>query len=119
MKVIIAGSRTITDYSEVEQAVRRSGFAITEVVCGMARGVDRLGEAWAYNHGVPLKPFHAMWRTKDGEYDRSAGMQRNERMADYADALIAIWDGESPGTKHMMRCMGRRAKPIYYIDLSL
>lgn len=119
MKVIIAGSRTICDYSEVETAVRRSGFTVTEVVSGMARGADRLGIEWADNHGVPVKKFFAQWRTKDGECDRSAGMRRNERMADYADALIAIWDGESSGTKHMMRCMGKRAKPIYYVDLSL
>lgn len=119
MKVIIAGSRNIEDYREVAQAILKSGFTITEVVCGMAPGVDMLGKAWADNHGVPVKAFYAMWRTRDGEFDRSAGMIRNERMAEYADALIAVWDGFSPGTKDMMRRMGKRAKPIYYIDLSL
>ena len=33
--------------------------------------------------------------------------------------VIAVWDGFSGGTKHMMQCMGKRAKPIYYIDLDL
>lgn len=119
MKVIIAGSRGIEDHEIVFQAIRQSGFKITEVVCGMARGVDRAGAAWARANDVPVKAFYAMWRTKDGEFDRSAGMARNEAMAEYADALIAVWDGFSPGTKDMMRRMGRRAKPIYYIDLSL
>ena len=104
MKVIIAGSRGIDDH---------------EVVCGMARGVDRAGAAWAWANDVRVKKFPAAWRSKDGELDRSAGMARNEAMAEYADALIAVWDGLSPGTKDMMRRMGRRAKPIYYIDLSL
>lgn len=35
---IIAGSRDIEDYNIVSQAIRASGFLITEVVSGMARG---------------------------------------------------------------------------------
>ena len=31
-----------------------------------------------------------------------AGYLRNKQMAEYADALIAFWDGESKGTKHMI-----------------
>lgn len=118
MKVIIAGSRTICDYSEVETAVRRSGFTVTEVVSGMARGADRLGAEWADNHGVPVKKFFAQWLTKDGEKDLGAGMARNRKMADYADALVAVWDGESTGTAHMIDVMGRKGKAvfIYRID---
>ena len=40
MKVIIAGSRTIHTYSLVAEAVRQSGYTISEVVCGMGLGVD-------------------------------------------------------------------------------
>jgi hypothetical protein len=53
----------------------------------------------------------------DGSRNYKAGFERNERMAACADALIALWNGRSNGTLHMMRCMGRLAKPIYYIDL--
>ena len=48
MKVIIAGSRGVEDYALVEEAVKQSGFDITEVVSGTARGVDLLGEHWAF-----------------------------------------------------------------------
>ena len=47
MKVIIAGSRDITDYSLVCRAISESKFDITEVISGTARGVDTLGEKWA------------------------------------------------------------------------
>ena len=47
MKVIIAGSRTITDFKIVYEAIKRSGFKITEVVCGECRGPDMLGAEWA------------------------------------------------------------------------
>ena len=40
-------------------------------------------------------------------------------MANYADALLAIWDGKSKGTGHMIRQMVLLDKPIYiYYDKS-
>jgi len=50
MKVIIAGSRTCTDYSLLEEAIRESGFEITTVLCGGAKGADILGKQWAINN---------------------------------------------------------------------
>lgn len=98
MKVIIAGSREITDASVVADAIAASGFEVTEVVSGTARGVDRLGEAWARARKIPIKPFPADWN----QLGKAAGVLRNAEMAKYADALVAIWDGESPGTKNMI-----------------
>jgi hypothetical protein len=98
MKVIIAGSRTITDAFLVRKAIEDSGFEITEVVCGGARGVDQMGELYARRHHLPVKYFPAHWK----EFGKSAGFIRNREMAKYADALIAIWDGESRGTKNMI-----------------
>lgn len=93
MKVIIAGSRGITDYAIVERAIRESGFQITEVVSGTARGVDRLGERWAAEHGIPVAPFPADWKI-----GKNAGILRNAQMAEYAEAAIIIWDGSSNGS---------------------
>jgi len=99
MKTIIAGSRTINDLRLLEQVIEDSGFTITEVVCGGARGVDDLGRKWAGNgNRVPVKMFPADWDT----HGKSAGYKRNVEMANYADALIAVWDGQSRGTKHMI-----------------
>jgi len=101
MKTIIAGSRNITDQIIVDRAVFLSGFQrdITEVVCGMATGVDLLGQQWAINHNIPVKEMPANWY----KYGRAAGHKRNWEMAEYADALIAVWDGESPGTRSMIK----------------
>ena len=100
MKTIIAGSRNITSFEVVNKAVEASGFKVTEVVSGTARGVDKLGEAWASYNRIPIKRFPADW--KRFGYN-SAGYIRNAEMADYADALIAVWDGESRGTAHMIQ----------------
>lgn len=112
MKTIIAGGRDIWDYSLVESAIAESGFEISEVFCGMAGGVDAVGWAWARINGVPVEEFYADWNNLAGgirktnkwgkQYNPLAGFQRNERMAMAADALIAVWDGESRGTKHMI-----------------
>jgi len=98
MRTIIAGSRSITDPQLVAKAVAESGFTITSVVSGGARGIDRLGEAWATDHTIAITRFPAEWT----RYGRSAGYRRNEVMAVHADALLAIWDGHSPGTRHMI-----------------
>jgi hypothetical protein len=98
MKVIIAGSRTITDQNIVDHAVFNSGLGISEVVCGGARGVDRLGEQWARGC-TPVKIFLADWDT----HGKAAGHIRNAEMAAYADALILVWDGESRGSADMLQ----------------
>ncbi len=98
MKVIIAGSRGVTLWTSITIAVEESGFNITEVVSGMARGADMLGEEYANVNNLPVKRFPADW----SKYGKSAGYKRNQEMAKYADALIAIWDGQSRGTGHMI-----------------
>jgi hypothetical protein len=112
MKVIIAGSRTIRDYARVCHAVRRSGFAISRVVSGMAAGVDSLAVRYAKEHGLPCDGFPAEWK----RWGRSAGYRRNVQMAAHADALIAIWDGKSPGTRHMIEVAKARGLRIVVLE---
>lgn len=113
MKVIIAGSRGIDDIVLVQQAWIESKFDITEVVSGTARGVDKLGEELAEAIAIPVKRFPAMW----DQHGKAAGILRNESMGIYADALIAVWDGKSKGTKHMIQYMKSMNKPVYVKEL--
>lgn len=98
MRVIIAGSRTISDKATLFQALSLFKGSITQVVSGTASGADKLGENWAIANKVPLRKFPAEWN----KYGKAAGYKRNEEMAQNADALIALWDGISRGTKHMI-----------------
>lgn len=61
-------------------------------------GVDRLGEDFAEIHEIPLEIYSADWET----YGKSAGMLRNEKMANIAEAALILWDGVSKGTKNMI-----------------
>jgi hypothetical protein len=119
MRVIIAGTRRFQNYAVLEQAVASCQamlrWSFEEIVSGREpTGVDRLGEEYAFNHGIPVKPFPAKWRLPDGTTDRGAGHKRNYQMALYADALIALWDGRSPGTKNMIDTMRKTLrKPAF------
>ncbi len=114
MKTIIAGSRTINDLRLLERIIEDSGLPISEVVCGGARGVDDLGRKWAGNgNRIPIKFFIPNWEF----YGKSAGLMRNIKMAEYADALIALWDGESKGTKHMIDTAKKYALIFYAYNL--
>lgn len=98
MRVIVAGSRSIVNYELVKECIEKSRFSITELVSGMAAGVDSLAARWATENGVELKKFPADWN----RFGKSAGYRRNQDMAEHADALILVWDGVSKGSKHML-----------------
>ena len=103
MKTIIAGSRCICDAEVLKAAIAESGFSITKVISGDARGVDKLGIEWARANGVPVERFKPQWIGSDGEYRPYAGNTRNRDMARVAEALVAVWDGRTKGTKDMIK----------------
>lgn len=113
MRVIIAGSRTITDYNLVCHAIAQSGIAdqITCVISGTAGGVDTLGERWAKDHGILIERHPADWN----RHGKRAGFIRNSEMAQVADALIAVTTG-SNGTAHMIQAACARGIPVYVLD---
>lgn len=113
MRVIIAGSRGVSDLDFIEDAVSLSGFIVSRLISGGARGIDQTAERWAKERlqdaPIPVSRFLPQWST----FGRSAGFRRNVLMADHAEALIAIWDGQSKGTEHMIEAMKDRGKPVY------
>lgn len=110
MRTIIAGSRS-KRMSDVTAAMKACPWAdeISEVVCGMAAGADHCGAAWAAENEIPVKPFPAKWQ----QYGRGAGFIRNAEMADYASAVILVWDGASRGSANMLACAQRSGLRIF------
>jgi len=117
MRTIIAGSRGITDYQVVVDAMEAAalweGIVATSTLSGLAGGADRLGERWAAEHGLECKLFPAEWRQGP-----TAGFARNYTMAQNADALVAVWDGSSPGTKHMIQLARKYKLAVYVHEVS-
>jgi hypothetical protein len=125
--VIICGDReTAHDISIIDEAVKKSGFKIDEVLCGDCRGADKLGEEWANANKIKVRHFPAKWKDLDQEgavikerknfkgkmekYNSNAGFFRNNEMAVHASkhkgggGCIAIQtNGLTPGTTDMVK----------------
>jgi len=100
MKIIIAGGREYSNYEELKKICDYllKDKKDIEIVSGNAKGADTLGEKYAVEKGYKISLFPADW----DKYNKAAGYIRNKEMAEYADALIAFWDGKSKGTNHMI-----------------
>lgn len=112
MKVVVAGSRDIEDRDEVRFAIEDGDLVfgpVDEIVHGGARGVDSIAADIADARGFDVCEFEADW----DEYGAGAGPIRNQRMAEYADALIAVWDGKSDGTRSMIEKALEEPIPVY------
>lgn len=119
MRTIIAGSRTLHDYRMVlgamQLAANRGITPVTQVLCGMAKGVDMQGYRWAREHLVPIREFPvtaADWL----RIGRVAGFRRNAEMARNADALVAVWDGYSKGTESMIDLARLHCLKVFVYD---
>lgn len=103
MITIVAGSRHISDYNILLEAIKEAQvierIIPTSIVSGTAKGADKLGERYAVEQGLPLMQYPADWK----KHGIRAGFIRNTEMAEKSEALIALWDGKSNGTKHMIK----------------
>lgn len=123
--MIIAGSRGISlSVPAVCDILRTAGYTrdrlwaehkglkyLSEVVSGDARGVDSSGWAFAYQYDVPIRHFPADW----DKHGKAAGPIRNKEMAQYADELVLVWDGESRGSAHMKSMALAYFLPVYEV----
>lgn len=112
-KLIVAGSRDFNDYDLLRDVVmsladHEYGDRVLSIVSGMARGADALGVVLAAEQEIHLYAFPADWSLGKG-----AGHIRNRQMGDFADGLVAFWDGRSSGTKGMIEYMQKLKKPVH------
>ena len=108
MKVAIIGSRSITSYP-LEDVVPSDA---TEIISGGARGVDQLAREYAARHNLPCTEIRPDYQ----RYSRSAPLRRNEEIIARADLVIAIWDGSSRGTAHVIEHCKQLRKPLRIIQ---
>lgn len=94
MKLMIAGSRSITEFDLSPYVSDK----VDTVISGGAEGVDMLAELYADKKRLSkyvIRPRYEL-------YGRGAPLKRNKEMVDMADAVLVIWDGKSRGTKFTM-----------------
>lgn len=127
MRIIIAGGRKFDDPKLLKEKCDHhlslipkdqieivSGCQVTiDLDTGRKYGADYLGEQYALQNDYTLHRFPADW----DNLGKGAGPIRNKKMAEFADALIAFWDGKSSGTKNMisqMKSLNKIVKIVSY-----
>ena len=107
MKIAVIGSRNLV----VTDLQRYLPAGVTEIVSGGARGIDTCAQEYALAHGLKLTEFLPEYN----KYGRNAPLRRNLQIIEYADAVIAFWDGRSRGTKFVIeQCQQRSIKITVY-----
>ena len=94
MKVAVIGSRGI----KLDNLGDYLPDDLTEIVSGGAKGIDTTAREYATEHGIKLTEFLPEYN----RYKRGAPLKRNIQIAEYADKVLAFWDGKSRGTKFVI-----------------
>ncbi len=95
MKIAIIGSRNIKNIN-IEKYISDD---VNEIVSGGARGVDSVAAKYAKENGIKLTEFLPEYK----KYGRAAPILRNKEIVNYADKVIAFWDGKSKGTLSVIK----------------
>ena len=107
MKVAIVGSRGLRVPIPAEAIPKNT----TQIVSGAANGIDRMARAFALEHHIQILEILPDY----ARYGRRAPLMRNNSIIDYADYVIAIWDGKSAGTKYVIDRCRALDKPLRVI----
>jgi len=79
-----------------------------EIVSGGAKGVDTVAKDYAIKSNLKLTEFLPEY----DKYGRSAPLKRNITIIEYADIVLAFWDGKSRGTKFVIENCKRLNVPV-------
>ena len=109
MKLAIIGSRNL----EVQNLGDYLPSTVTEIVSGGARGIDTVAATYAKQNGITLTEFLPDYQ----RYKRGAPLKRNQQIADYADEVLAFWDGTSRGTMYTVDLFKKLGKNVTIVHL--
>ena len=106
MKIAVVGSRNLT-VTDIGKYISDCD----EVVSGGAKGVDTCAAEYAKSNGLKLTVFLPQYE----RYGRSAPILRNKEIVNYADKVVAFWDGSSKGTLSVIKYAETVGKPCKVI----
>ena len=110
MKVAVIGSRNLA----VQDLGKYLPAEVTEIVSGGAKGIDTCAREYANARTIKLTEFFPEY----SRYGRAAPLKRNITIIEYADLVVAFWDGKSRGTKFVIDECEKRHINIHVFLLS-
>lgn len=116
-KVILAVSRSFNNYVMFKEKVlyylsdKIKTHSIV-ILTGASRMTDELTDKLSEEIDFIKEPHEADW----GKYGQDAISISNDEMTNSADALIAFWDGSSPGIKNMIEYANQKGIKVAVIQ---
>ena len=107
MKIAIIGSRNIF-IDDLENYIPKN---VTEIVSGGAKGIDTLAKEYAVKNNIVLTEFLPEY----AKFGKAAPLIRNIQIIEYADEVLAFWDGKSKGTKFVIDACAKAKKEVSVI----
>lgn len=101
-RLLVCGSRSIDDSSVVRASMDDAPWNPSTIVHGDADGVDTHASRLAEKREIDVET-HPVPEWAWYKVGHRAGSMRNEYMVEQSDGVVAIWDGESDGTKNTIR----------------
>lgn len=113
-RIAIVGCRDFEDWEKFsEKLAHIIPMGAREIISGGAPGTDKMAKQYAIRYAYIYTEFPADWET----YGKSAGPRRNKQIVDYADMVVAFWDGKSPGTKSTIEFAKKVNKELIVINI--
>ena len=109
MKIAVIGSRG-ANIHDLEKYLPED---VTEIVSGGAKGIDTDARNYAVNIKIKLTEFLPDYK----RYGRGAPLKRNIQIIEYADIVIAFWDGKSRGTKFVIDNCKKTNVPVKVVRI--
>lgn len=107
MKLAIIGSRCLM-INDIQKYIPNR---VTEIVKGGAKGVDYCAKKFALSRKIKVTEFLPDYK----RYGRFAPLQRNLKIIDYSDEVLAFWNGKSRGTKFVIENCEKSGKKLTVI----
>lgn len=117
----IVGSRVLTDeatgHALIERFIKfakKKQWIIKKGVSGGAKGADSIAESYCnmksiqFEKQLPYKHLRVP----------HCFHERNQRIVDDSDVVLALWDGKSTGTLDTLRKAVKAKKPAYVMDFT-
>lgn len=101
-----------------------------KIISGGATGADYIAELYANKRCYDLVVYKADWNNLDAvpchiktnkygkHYNTLAGMNRNKKIVNDSNAMVAFWDGTSRGTKNDIELALEKGIPVRVFDYS-
>ena len=109
MKVAVIGSRGLT----VDNLGDYIPEGTDEIVSGGAKGIDTCAAEFARANNLKLTEFLPDYK----RFGKGAPLKRNITIIEYADIIVAFWDGKSKGTAFVIENAKKLGKEIRVVEL--